>query len=158
MLGGKKKGKSPKCPVWEIQAWLAHTRHLKCVRWNEWMRNEGTPSRCDYFVPSLSPSSSGPHFHLGPRRSHSSNLQSKFLPPDFFRLVWYSQGPSVLSQMAAFHLFLWLRNTPPHIHTKNRMIALICAIKLKATSEQTRQMKTHRQTTVWWAPEGRRVG
>ena len=36
---------------------------------------------------------------------------------DWFCLAWYSQDPSMLSQMAAFHHFLWLSSVPLYICT-----------------------------------------
>ena len=36
---------------------------------------------------------------------------------DLFLLAWYSQDPSMLSQMAVFHLFLWLSSIPLYICT-----------------------------------------
>ena len=36
---------------------------------------------------------------------------------DLFRLVWSSLGPSMLLQMALFHSFLWLCNSPSCIYT-----------------------------------------
>ena len=39
------------------------------------------------------------------------------LPSDLFCLAWYSQVPSILFQMAVFHLFLWLSSVSLYVCT-----------------------------------------